>query len=276
MNVLVTGASSYVGARLYQDLVESGEHDVTGTYFSKQLFQELEQLDVRDKEKTVDLIRRVGPDVIVHTVANPNSKWCEANSSDAIKLNVAGTRYVVTGAKEVGAKVIYISSFSAIKPTNRYGNTKRIAEGLLRSPGLEYVVLRPSLIIGQSPNTTNDRPHNRFLRDIEQGESREYDNSYRFQLTWLKHLSEVVQRVISKGTRKHTIPVAVPGKYTRYEIARDILKFFNIDAKASEERDLTPSLSVDLKILEQLGIPRYYYIEVITGVVREIKKHLEE
>lgn len=52
--VLVTGASSYVGARLYYDLRE--KFDVVGTYHNTRLFDSLVPLDTTDQKALIDFM----------------------------------------------------------------------------------------------------------------------------------------------------------------------------------------------------------------------------
>ena len=57
MKILITGASGYVGARIFEDL--RGHHDVTGTFQRNKFFTDLRQLDITDR-KTVGGILKDG------------------------------------------------------------------------------------------------------------------------------------------------------------------------------------------------------------------------
>ena len=93
MKILITGASSYVGARIYNDLKDKFE--VIGTYHANKLFPELKQLDIRSKIDVENFVIKSKPDFIVHVAqmqveagANktPNKRWQSINMAQKISL----------------------------------------------------------------------------------------------------------------------------------------------------------------------------------------------
>ena len=274
MGILITGASSYVGARIYSDL--GNKFDVRGTYLKNRLFQELEQLDITKKEYVDKIVGRLKPEIIIHAAAIPSASWCEKNPDLAKQINIQGTKNVINAAKDVEAKIIYISSFAAINPSSLYGETKLDSEKHVKQSGLDFVIFRPCLIIGQSPNTTNDRPHNRLLKNITEKTPPVYDSSWKFQPTWLGHLSECIDLVIERGIKNEVIPLAVPELKSRYDIAKDILSNFNIIAiPEDKKKNPIPVLGEELSKLIDLNLPQYSYEEIIIKVVNEIKDYLK-
>lgn len=270
MKILIVGASSYVGARLYFDL--SKKFDVVGTYYTNKLFQNLVKLDITKNDEVIRTVKKIRPDVIIHVAANPSARWCEENPELAAKINEQGTRNVVDAANLIKAKVVYISTFAAIVPVNVYGKTKLAGEELVKNVENGFIILRPSLIIGFSPNTTNDRPFNRILKNIDEKISVIYDTSWKFHPTWLGHISEVIQVLIKKNITNEIIPISVPELKSRFDIAKDILSYFNIQVKPKDEKDETPIINErqDNK-LKELGLPQYKYSEIITKIIKEIK-----
>ena len=81
MKILITGASSYVGASIYARLKE--KYSVVGTYNSHKLFPELEFLDITAKPRVMDFILTKKPDVIIHVAANASGTWCDKNPKQA-------------------------------------------------------------------------------------------------------------------------------------------------------------------------------------------------
>lgn len=270
MRILLLGVSSYVGARLYFDL--SKDHEVIGTYDNNQLSPNFKQLDITQPEKVRELIDEVAPNVIIHAANNANGRWCEANPELAKALNETSTETVVEAANSVNAKLIYISSFAAINPTNIYGNTKQASEEITKQANNGWVIIRPSLIIGFSPNTTNDRPFNRLLKNLDEGTKAEYDTSWKFQPTWLHHISEVIEQVLQKDITEQIIPVAVNELASRYDFARDILEPLGVQVSAMDAGDTSPVFQEDLSLLKQLGLPSYGYEAIIESIVQEIRE----
>ena len=274
MKILITGASSYVGASIYSTLKE--KYSVTGTYNSHKLFPELELLDITDNGRVMKKVSAKKPDVIIHAAANASGGWGEKNPELAVAINQQGTRHIVDSANAIDSKVIFISSFAVADTASLYGRTKIASEQYVKEVEAGYVILRPSLIIGLSPNTTNDRPFNRMLRNITEGTPAVYDTSWKFQPTWLRHLDGVILGILEQEIINKTIPVSVPELKTRYEIANDLPPKFGIKAKPENKHDDTPTFSEKLNKLKELKLPQYSYIQMIAGIITEIKGYLND
>ena len=220
MKLLKTGANSYVGARIYLDTSKS--HDVIGTYAHNKLSEKFIPLDITVEKTVRALVSEKRPDVIIHVAANANAWWCEAHPEEARVLNETATQYVVDAANSTHARVIYISSFGAISPAAVYGKTKHASESFVQHTSAGFLILRPSFILGYSPNTTNDRPFNRLLKNLDDGAPAVYDTSWKFQPTYLGHMSEVILACMKMNIWNEVIHVTVPELSTRFETARDI------------------------------------------------------
>ncbi len=269
MKILLTGASSYVGARLFLDL--NKKYEVIGTYSNSKLSEKLVHLDVTSPEEVKQLLVEQKPDVIIHAAANANARWCEANPKKAIQLNQESTESIVTIANEISAKVILISSFAVLDPTNVYGKTKLASEAFVKQTKSGYVILRPSFILGFSPNTVNDRPFNRILKNLDKKTEALYDTSWKFHPTSLGHLSEVIEIIVEQNIINETIAVAVPELKTRYDVAKDILTPFGIAVTAIDKHDTSSVTNDDLETLKKLHLPQYTYQEIIKKIINEIQ-----
>jgi dTDP-4-dehydrorhamnose reductase len=269
MKILLIGASSYVGARLFWDI--SKIHDITGTYYGNKLSEKFIPLDVTDPTAIKNVIAKQKPQIIIHAASNANARWCETNAELAVKLNQESTKYIVEAANAVNAKVILISSLVAKKPVNVYGKTKNKSEEYAVGTKNGFVILRPSLIIGFSPNTINDRPFNRILKNIDEKTEAIYDTSWKFQPTYLRHISEVILEVIKKNIVNEIISIAVPEVKTRFDIAKDILGKFGITVTPVDKQDTSEVVIDDLKKLDELNLPKYSYHEIIEQIISEIK-----
>lgn len=269
MKLVITGANSYVGARLYVDLKPM--HTVIGTYAHHQLFPELLHLDITNTRSVQEFITAQSPDIIIHAQANANARWCDAHPEEAIEVNQEATQKIVAAANLVSAKVIYISSFAAINPSTLYGRTKLASEEYVKQTNAGYLILRPSFILGFSPNTANDRPFNRLLKNLDQKTPAIYDTSWKFYPTYVHHMSEVIQGCIEKSIWNKTLPVVVPEEKTRFETARDILLPFGVPVEPVDNHDTTPNHAYDQSELSRLGLPHYTYQEMIEAIHEEIR-----
>jgi dTDP-4-dehydrorhamnose reductase len=269
MKILITGASSYVGARLFLDL--ACEHKVIGTYTHHQISDTFIHLDITNPNEVNTVISTHLPDVILHVASNPHPEWCEAHPKEAKQLNVIGTQNIVDAANANHAKIIYMSSFAAINPINIYSFTKKDSENIVKTTTSGYINLRPSFILGFSPNTKNDRSFNRLLKNLDQGTPAIYDTSWKFQPTYLGHLSKIVLTCIEKSIWNHTIHVTTPEHTTRFDSANDILSPFGVTVSPIDNHDTTPFIKNRLSELKTLNLPQYTYQDMIREIIDEIK-----
>lgn len=269
MKILILGASSYLGARLYFDLRK--DFEVVGTFANNPLSSKFIHLDITNPLEIEKVIASQKPDVIIHTANNANARWCEAHPTEAKLLNQDATQHIVGSANKIKAKVIYISSMIAVNPTNLYGRTKVASENVVKTTKAGYLILRPSLILGFSPNTTNDRPFNRILKSLESTEKVEYDISWKFQPTYIRHVSEVIKQAIHKNIFEHIIPIQVEDLKSRFDVAKDILSPFHIPVHPIDMKDTSSSVKNSTTTLKELNLPIYTYTQIIENIVEEIK-----
>ena len=85
--ILITGASGYVGSRIYQDL-KNKNHSVTGLYNTTRLFNEIVKIDITNKEEVKKIFDSENPNIVVHLAANAHSRSCEEEPEQAYLLNV--------------------------------------------------------------------------------------------------------------------------------------------------------------------------------------------
>lgn len=138
MKVLVTGGSGLLGSAV--SFYFKDYFDVVATYTThKVMIKDCETiyLDITNEKNTINLIRKVHPDIIVHTSALVGINICEKEKELAYKVNVEGTKNIVDASQYTKSKMIYISTdyvFDGKKgsykesdkpnPINYYGKTK--------------------------------------------------------------------------------------------------------------------------------------------------------
>lgn len=268
MKVLLIGASSYLGARIYYDLRHV--FSVVGTYSSNRLASILIHLDITNTDQIGQVMYQIKPDIIIHSGNIANSRWCEDNPDKAKAINTEATEVIVKHANTLNSSLIYISSFTAAKPTSVYSQSKQISEEIVKDTMDSWLIIRPSLIIGYSPNTKNDRPFNRLLNNIDNNTPAVYDNYWKFYPTYIGHISEVVTYAIQNNFFNYTVPVAIDELKSRYDIARDILGPYGIKTKPMDSKDDSPIITQDVSMMRSFGVSPYTY----SGVIRRIHEEI--
>jgi dTDP-4-dehydrorhamnose reductase len=102
MKSLVTGVKGQLGYDIVKELTKRGYTDI--------LAVDYEDMDITNKEQVESVIKGYNPDVIFHCAAYTAVDKAEENVEACTKVNVEGTRNIAEVAKEIGSKLIYIST----------------------------------------------------------------------------------------------------------------------------------------------------------------------
>jgi dTDP-4-dehydrorhamnose reductase len=164
MKVLVIGGSGLLGKKL-RDILLEHNYDVYTTYYRAHPIdtEKNYQLDITQKKDVDSVIKKITPDVIVHTAALTNVDECEKNQDLADNINTQGTKYIAETAKKIGSKLLYVSTdyvFDGkkglykeedhVRPINYYGVTKQKGEEVVKNIVDDCIIVRPSVIYGSS------------------------------------------------------------------------------------------------------------------------------
>lgn len=142
--VLVTGAGGSIGSELVRQCsnLKPGklialDIDETELFHLEHEFKEKEfniipsVASVTDKVKIDSIFEQYKPNIIFHAAAYKHVPMMELFPSEAVKVNIGGTRVLSSLAcKHQVEKFILISTDKAVNPTNVMGATKRVAEEL--------------------------------------------------------------------------------------------------------------------------------------------------
>lgn len=140
-NVLVTGATGFLGQNLVQTLLKDG-YSVVGTGHSEYSIKNFESqntniplyaLDVSDSYGILKtIIKKHNITHIVHCAALKHIGICESNPTRTVNINVLGSKNIIDAAIDTGVKnIIGISTDKAINPSCIYGMSKKMMEEML-------------------------------------------------------------------------------------------------------------------------------------------------
>ena len=128
MKVLITGSAGQLGT----DLVASANHaglDVIATSHA--------DLDITDRNLVSQKIANAAPEAIIHAAAWTAVDACESDIKKAMAINSDGTANVANAARQIGARVIYIS-------------TDYVFDGTKATPYIESDIPNPQSVYGAS------------------------------------------------------------------------------------------------------------------------------
>ena len=90
--------------------------------------------DVRNRRRINSIFDRYQPQIVFHAAAYKHVPMVEGNPTEAVNVNVIGTKVVADAALRIGVeKMIMVSTDKAVNPTNVMGASKRIAEIYVQS-----------------------------------------------------------------------------------------------------------------------------------------------
>lgn len=153
MRCLVTGAYGFIGRRIVLGLQERGcsvtaaGRDVA---MGRRLLPDIDWIECdfnRDTDPAVWTERLSGFDAVVNCVGILQS----TAKDDAARIHFTATNALFEGAAKAGARrVIHISAMSAEKNVGtEYAKTRVMAEEALKEMDLDWLIIKPSLVIGQ-------------------------------------------------------------------------------------------------------------------------------
>ena len=218
MKILVTGAGGQVGTEL---LAAFPGHDVVGFDHGG--------LDVGDRDAVHAAVTAEAPDAIVHAAAWTAVDACEGDPDRALQINALGTRFVVEAARQVDARVCYLSTdyvFDGTKvepydewdptaPQSVYGHSKRGGELEL---GPEDTVVRTSWVCGRfGANMVGT-----ILRLAAQPGPLRFVDDQRGHPTFADDLAAMIARLVTER-RQGLFHVTNQGAVSWYEFARSVL-----------------------------------------------------
>ena len=150
--VLITGAGGSIGSELARQIArlnpsklyllgrgENSIYEIHTELTSSSLAVECIPIiaDVGDLERIQAIFHTYKPQIVFHAAAHKHVPLMEAQPSEAVKVNVFGTKNVVESAHANNAEIfVMISTDKAVNPTNVMGASKRTAELIVQNSNM--------------------------------------------------------------------------------------------------------------------------------------------
>ena len=152
MRLAVTGGTGFVGSRLLDEAAATG-HEIRALARRPQPGRpsvEWIQGSLGDRDSLAELVR--GVDAVVHVAGVINA----SDSAGFAAGNIDGTLAMLAAATAAGVtRFVHVSSLAAREPKlSVYGESKRKAEELVQSSGLDWAIVRPPAVYGPGDRET--------------------------------------------------------------------------------------------------------------------------
>lgn len=195
-------------------------------------------VDIRNQQAVLDVAEAIRPDWIILAAAYTDVDGCEANSELVFDVNCKGAENVARVAKQLGARLLFISSDyvfdgtkkvpyeidDPMKPRSVYGESKAEAEKLLRQILPEVCVVRTSWLFGVGGKCFPDT----ILKIGSTRSEIAVVNDQRGSPTYTDDLASAIIQ-LCRRTARGIIHVTNGGDCTWFDFAKEIVSAAGMD-----------------------------------------------
>lgn len=149
-NILVTGATGFIGSQLVRDLAMR-KHKVVALARKASNVEHLSRLGIEIRSGDLTNLRSLieackEMDIVINLAAITSLEGMDYERS--FLVNVVGSQNVIDACKINQVKRIIFMATQSDNP-GAYATTKREAEKIFRDSGLNVTIIKPSLVYGQ-------------------------------------------------------------------------------------------------------------------------------
>ncbi len=155
--ILITGSNGQLGRAMNVELKDT-EYELVNT--------DVGELDITNITAVMEFVKEVKPTIIINCAAHTAVDLCESQWDSAYKINAIGPRNLSIAAREVGAKMVQVSTdyvfagdgdkpyteFDAPNPQSAYGHTKLAGENFVKEFADRYFIIRTAWLYGDGKN----------------------------------------------------------------------------------------------------------------------------
>ena len=166
MKILITGSNGLLGQKLTDYYKTQSNIELIATARGEDRYADktgyvYESLDITQYEEVKQVLAKHKPDVVINTAAMTNVDACESDQAGCDALNVNAVQYLVNAANSIHAHLIHVSTdfiFDGThgpvteeekpNPLSYYGQSKYLAEMIVRENCTSWSILRTVLVYG--------------------------------------------------------------------------------------------------------------------------------
>lgn len=202
-------------------------------------------LDVTNLDEVMRVCRAQKPRLIIHLAAETDVDHCEHDETHAYSVNAVGTYHMALAAREVGAKLVYVSTsgvFDGSKsepyteddipaPQTLYSHSKYLGELAVQGLLDDYLILRIAWVFGGGPEK-DQKFIAKILKQIDKPEINVVSGK-RGSPTFGKDLVAGMRRLIEEG-KSGIYHMGNAGSPTRADVVREIVRITSSSAEVKE------------------------------------------
>jgi dTDP-4-dehydrorhamnose reductase len=165
--ILITGSNGLLGQKLAALLLPRTDVELLATSRGENKLAEIfptlafVSMDVTNREQVERVVAAFKPTHLIHTAAMTNVDQCETDQAGALRLNRDAVAYVVEACEKHNVHLIHLSTDFIFdgedgpydeeaegNPISFYGETKLMAEEVVKNAICKWAILRTVLVYG--------------------------------------------------------------------------------------------------------------------------------
>lgn len=233
MKILITGANGMLA------------NSVKGKLANEELIcTDVAELDITNKENVLSFVNEAKPDYIINCAAFTAVDKAEVAGEIVEKINSIGPKNLAIAAKEVGAKLIHISTDyvfggnldiskaynedDAKAPVTEYGRTKLLGEQYIQENCDEYYIFRTAWLYGEGNNFVRT-----MLKLGKEKESLSVVSDQHGSPTYAEDLAQIIKEAIEKQIPYGVYHSTNEGFTTWYDFTKKIFEKANVNCQVN-------------------------------------------
>ncbi|MFA5387088.1 MAG: NAD(P)-dependent oxidoreductase [Candidatus Paceibacterota bacterium] len=226
----------------FSKVLITGAEGVVGNYADFGVKTDRSSMDITSLDSVLSVCRQHKPTAIIHLAAATDLAKCESDPQYAYSINSIGTYNVALAAKEIGAKMVYVSTsgiFDGKKkipyaeddepnPQNYYARSKHLGEVIVKEILKDYLIVRTCWVFGGG--VQKDKKFvSRIIEQLSQPEIKAVVDQIGSP-TYAKDLMIGIKELIRRG-ETGIVHLANKGSCSRYELAKTIAEMISPEIK---------------------------------------------
>lgn len=230
---------------VFDETLITGADGMIGSYIDFGIRTNHRLLDVTNLAEVMAVCKKHMPKLIIHLAAETDVDQCERDETHAYSVNAVGTYHMALAARDVGAKLVYVSTsgvFDGTKgdpytendvpsPRTIYSHSKYLGELAVSGLLQDYLILRIAWVFGGGPKK-DQKFVAKILKQVGNAEINVVSGK-RGSPTYGKDLIAGIRRLVEEG-KSGIYHMGNAGSPTRADIVREIVRITGSHAKVKE------------------------------------------
>lgn len=226
----------------FDKVLITGAGGMVGSYVDFGIKTDRASLDITDLDAVMKIVRHHRPQAIIHLASETDVDLCDRDPGHAYVVNGVGVYHIATAARDVGAKLVYVSTAGVFdgekdgpytetdtpNPKNFYGRSKYVGELIVRGMSEDYIIARACWMFGGGPQK-DKKFVSKIIKQLDHPEIKAVTDACGSP-TFGKDLVAAIKRLLADDAAG-IFHLSNQGSCSRFEVAQVIIGTLKPDTK---------------------------------------------